>query len=279
MAQKTAAPSIRRFGGGEWRAEAARRDLVTGVRDWILWTSLGWLDVRQRYRRAILGPFWITISMAVMVVALGVLYAGIFRQDVRDFLPYLAAGFIVWNLISGTINEGTSAFVQSEGLIKQGGIPLSVHVFRVLFRNLIVGAHNLTVMLFVYIWQPALLSWEIAFLIPGIALIIANLSWLTMMVGVLCTRFRDLPPIIYNLLQIMFFMSPIMYKPNSLPAEMSFIAKANPVFYLVEVVRAPLLGQLPSVRTYEVLVGLAVVGWVAAYRFFKMTRSRVPYWV
>jgi ABC-type polysaccharide/polyol phosphate export permease len=244
-----------------------------------LWTSLGWLDVKQRYRRAMLGPFWITISMAVMVISLGIIYAGIFRQEIRQFLPYLAAGFIVWGLISATITDSTTTFVVAEGLIKQGGIPLSLHVFRTVFRNLVIGAHNFTVMLLLYIWQPGLLSWSLLLVIPGLALVVVNLTWISMLAGVLCTRYRDLPPVISSLLQIAFFLSPIMYRPSSLPAKLSFVADINPIFYLVETVRAPLLGEVPSPYGYAVLAVLAVVGWIVTFRLFQVARSRVPYWV
>ncbi len=255
------------------------RDLAGGLYDWNLWTSLGMLDVKQRYRRALLGPFWITISMSVLVVSLGIIYAGMFRIEVRHFLPYLAAGFIVWNLISTTITDSTAAFVLAEGLIKQGGIPLSLHVFRTVFRNLVIGAHNFTVMLLLYLWQPSLLGLSLPLLIPGLVLVVVNLAWISMLVGVLCTRYRDLPPIIVSLLQIAFFVSPIMYKPSTLPAELSFIVDINPIYYFIDVVRAPLLGEVPPAHAYAVLVALAVVGWIVTFRLFEVARSRVPYWV
>jgi len=279
MARNLAATSVRVFGDSGRKSEAAMRDLAGGLYDWNLWTSLGWLDVKQRYRRAMLGPFWITISMAVMVVSLGIIYAGIFRQEIRQFLPYLAAGFIVWGLISATITDSTTTFVVAEGLIKQGGIPLSLHVFRTVFRNLVIGAHNFTVMLLLYIWQPGLLSWSLLLVIPGLALVVVNLTWISMLAGVLCTRYRDLPPVISSLLQIAFFLSPIMYRPSSLPAKLSFVADINPIFYLVETVRAPLLGEVPSPYGYAVLAVLAVVGWIVTFRLFQVARSRVPYWV
>lgn len=270
---------IRHFGENERKDEAAMRDLAAGLRDWSLWMSLGWLDVKQRYRRAVLGPFWITISMGVFVFALGIIYAGIFKLDTTQFLPYLAAGVIVWNIISTTITESGEVFVRAEGLIKHGGIPLSLHVFRVVFRNLIVGAHNFTVMVLLYVWQPSLLSFNALLVVPGLVLVILNLTWISMLVGVLCTRYRDLPPIITNVMQIIFFLSPILYKPTTLPAKLSFIVNVNPVFYFVEAVRAPLLGETPRVRIFVVLVAFAVMGWVVTFRFFQVARSRVPYWV
>jgi ABC-type polysaccharide/polyol phosphate export permease len=267
------------LGAGRSNVQAAFDDLRSGLQQWILWMTLGWLDVKQRYRRAVLGPFWITISMLVLVVSLGVLYAGIFHQETRSFLPYLAAGFIVWNFISATITESTTTFVAAEGLLKQGGMPLSLHVFRTIFRNFVVSAHNLTVMLLIYIWQPSLLNWHLLLAIPGFVLMIANFVWISIIVGVLCTRFRDLPPIVTNLLQILVFISPIMYTPESLPPELAFIVKLNPFYYFIDAVRGPLLGLVPSPRTYLVLIALAVVGSLLAFYCFVRTRHRVAYWV
>ncbi|MCK9918522.1 ABC transporter permease [Microbacteriaceae bacterium K1510] len=267
------------FGAGRSSTQAALADLRDGLRKWRLWMNLGWLDVKQRYRRAVLGPFWITISMLVLVVALGVLYAGIFRQEIRSFLPYLAAGFIVWSFISTTITDGTITFVQAEGLLKQGGIPLTLHIFRTIFRNFVIGAHNLTVMLLMYLWQPSLLSWHLLLLIPGLILMTANLIWISAIVGTLCTRFRDLPPIVANLLQIFVFISPIMYKPTSVPPNLEFVIHLNPFYYFIDVVRSPLLGAAPSPTSYAVLVALAVAGSATAFYLFQRTRARVAYWV
>ena len=277
--RSSAAISIRLFGDSGRRREAALRDLAEGLYDWKLWTALGWLDVKQRYRRAMLGPFWITISMGVMVISLGVIYAGLFKQEICHFLPYLAAGLIVWNFISTTITDGTATFIQAEGLIKQGGIPLSLHVFRTVYRNLIIGAHNFTIMLLLYIWQPGLLSWSILLVIPGLALVAANLTWISTVAGVLCTRYRDLTPIVASLLQIAFFLSPIVYQRSTLPMQLHFVADVNPFFYLVEAMRAPLLGEVPPAYSYAVLAAFALMGWIVTFRLFEVARSRVSYWV
>jgi ABC-type polysaccharide/polyol phosphate export permease len=273
-------PTVIYFGtAGGYRREATVRDVLDALQRWRLWITLGWLDVKQRYRRAVLGPFWITISMAVLVLTLGTVYAGLFKQDVRSFLPYLAAGFIVWNFCTAAINESTTAFVQAEGLIKQGGIPLSLHIFRTIFRNFIISAHNLSVMLLLYVWQPSLLNWHLLLLVPGLALMLVNFAWISIIIAVFCTRFRDLPPIIGNVLQILFFVTPVMYRPETLPAHLSLLVKLNPFFYLIEVVRAPLLGSAPSAEAYAVLVSFAVGGSLLAFWFFARTRARIAYWL
>jgi ABC-2 type transport system permease protein len=272
-------PVVVYFGSGRAPGKAALQDIFAGLRQWRLWVSLASLDVKQRYRRAVLGPFWITISMAILVLTLGTVYAGLFRQDVHSFLPYVAAGFIVWNFCTGTINESTIAFVQADGLIKQGGLPLSLHVFRTIFRNFIINAHNLVVMVLLYMWQPALLNWHLILLVPGLMLMLANFAWLSIIIGVFCTRFRDLPPIITNVLQILFFVTPVMYRPETLPPHLSLFVKLNPFYYLMESVRAPLLGASPPLEGYAVLLLFVVGGTLLTFWFYGRTRGRIAYWL
>ena len=267
------------FGGVGNKSAHAWSDLKEGLRSWRLWTALGWQDVRQRYRRAVLGPFWITISMATLVFALGFIYAGLFRIDPQEFLPYIAGGFIVWFFFASGVNEATGGFISAEGLIKDGGRPLTMHVFRTVFRNIIIAIHNVVVMAAIYVWQPDLLNANFFLLIPGIILFTANLLWITLIVAILCTRFRDLPPIIANLLQMFFFISPVMYKPNILPPELTFVVAWNPLWYFIEVLRAPLIGQVPTAGSYAAMAIFAVVGSAVAFWFFRWTRARVPYWL
>ena len=124
-------------GGGSPRAPTPSRasqavvDIVGGMRDYHLWGLLAWQDIRQRYRRSTIGPFWLTISMGALVGGLGMLYAGLFRLQIADYLPFVAAGFVLWGFVSGVINEGCTAFIDAAAIIKQMRLPLSVHVFRV----------------------------------------------------------------------------------------------------------------------------------------------------
>ena len=87
-------------------AEMAMADLRDGFAAWRLWGRMGWNDILQRYRRSVLGPFWLTASMAIMVVALGVLYAEPFNTPIRDFLPFLCTDLLVWNLLAAFLSEG-----------------------------------------------------------------------------------------------------------------------------------------------------------------------------
>src|SRR5215213_1303597 len=104
-------------GSRSWRKAAD--DLIGGWKQRQLWGHLAWQDIRQRYRRSVLGPIWITISMAVTAVALGVLYVGLVQDDLSLQLPYILVGFRVWAFIAGCISEGSHVLMPLEGLAEQ----------------------------------------------------------------------------------------------------------------------------------------------------------------
>src|SRR3954468_17634150 len=146
-------------------------DLRSGWEQRALWGHLGWQDIRQRYRRSVLGPIWISISMAVTAVALGVLYAGLFGNELSVQLPYILVGFIVWAFISGCITEGADVFIANEGLIKHLPAPLSVHVFRLVWRQTLLFGHNMIVYLVMLVVFPQPLHWTVVFAIPAFVLL------------------------------------------------------------------------------------------------------------
>src|SRR5690606_38293826 len=100
------------------------KDISAAIREYSLVGMLGWQDVRQRYRRSVLGPFWLTISMGIMIFTIGVVFGHIFKTPMQEFLPFLAIGLILWGFISSVITEGCMGFIAAEGIIKQLPIPL-----------------------------------------------------------------------------------------------------------------------------------------------------------
>src|SRR6185295_7862424 len=88
----------------------AIQDVVDGAAQWPLWGKLGWNDILQRYRRSLLGPLWLTASMAVMVIALGVIYGQIFKIALDEFIPFLCVGLLIWGLISSVLTEAGTLF-------------------------------------------------------------------------------------------------------------------------------------------------------------------------
>jgi ABC-2 type transport system permease protein len=271
-------------GAKSWRRAAD--DLVGGWGQRELWGHLGWQDIRQRYRRSLLGPIWITISMAVTAVALGILYAGLFGNELSVQLPYILVGFIVWGFISGCISEGSEVFIANEGLIKHLPAPLSVHIYRLVWRQVLFFLHNLAVYAVMLVIFPQPLTWTSLVAIPAFLLLTANGAWAALLLGMVTTRFRDLTPITQSVVQLMFFLTPIVWiyddlvnSANPAIAERARLVEFNPFLHFIEIVRRPLLGQDQLVRQWVIVLVITVVGWALTLVVLRRYRSRVTYWV
>jgi ABC-2 type transport system permease protein len=256
----------------------AVNDLLEGLARWELWSTLGWHDIRQRYRRSIVGPFWLTLSMGIMVAGLAYLYAGLFGQNVENYLPYVATGMIVFSMISSVASEGSMVFIGSASLILQLRAPLSIYIYQMLWRNLLIFAHNISIYVFVLIFAKIDIGWNILLAFVGLFLILLNGVWVGLTLGGLSARFRDVPPIVSSIMQVAFFLTPIFWTPGSLPSRELFV-HLNPFYYLVEVVRMPLLGQTPPLFIWLVVIAMNCCGALVAIAFFARYRARIAYWV
>jgi ABC-type polysaccharide/polyol phosphate export permease len=260
------------------RQRAALRDFVDGFLAVHIWWQFGLHDVKQRYRRSVLGPFWLTISTGILVAALGFLYARILNQEVRDYLPFLAVGLIVWHFISTTISESCQAFIAADTLIKQVQAPMTVHVLRMLCRNFMIFLHQAIILILVAALSPPVTLLEVIWVPLGVLAIMVNMVWIALVLGPLCARFRDIPLIVQNIIQITFFVTPILWKPGVL-GDRGWVADWNPVYHFIELVRAPILtGSVPTASWIFVLA-TSVVGFSIALPLFARTRGRIAYWV
>jgi ABC-type polysaccharide/polyol phosphate export permease len=256
------------------------RDILAALQSYELAGVLGWQDIRQRYRRSSLGPFWLTISMGVLIGTLGLVFGSIFAAPMNELLPFFTIGLILWTLISTSLNEGCTGFTSAEAIIKQISVPLFSHILRVLWRNLVIFVHNLIIFPVVLLafWKPLP---AIAFLaLPGLVVLLVNLSWMALLLGVFCARFRDVPQIVSSLLQVFFYLTPIIWMPEMLPERASLLLlSANPFFHLIQLVRAPMLGTPPSTLSWQVCTVLATAGWGFTILFYGRFRSRIAYWL
>lgn len=262
--------------GARWPKALA--DLRGGLAHWELWATLGWHDIRQRYRRSVIGPFWITLSMGVMVASLGFLYSALFRQDLHTYLPFVSLGMIVWALIQGFTTEACSTFYLADSIIRQVRIPLSALVFRMMWKHIIIFAHNsvIYVLLMLILWDfpgsSALL------VLPGFLLLCLNATWVGLLLGTLGARFRDLQPIVASVMQVIFFISPILWTKDQLPQHLAWFS-SNPFGLVIDLIRMPLMGQTPPLSTWSSVIVMTIFGYALALAFFARFRGRIPYWV
>jgi ABC-type polysaccharide/polyol phosphate export permease len=257
---------------------AAVRELGSGMADWRLWLRFGWHDIVARFRRSWIGPVWLTASISVFIGALGFVYSTLFNVEITEYLPYLAIGVVTWTFIAAIAGESGLTFVESEVYIRQMRRSLMVYAMRVVWRNVIVFANQLVVALLV-VWILRDIHWEtLPLVFLGVALLILQALWVTLLVGILGARFRDLQSMIQIVLQIMFLITPVIWPPRLLGSK-SWIADYNPVHHCIEIVRAPLMGQIPELGSYVVAMAILLIGASLAIILYARFRTRVIYWL
>jgi ABC-type polysaccharide/polyol phosphate export permease len=254
------------------------RDLSEGLGRWRVWHALAWIDICQRYRRSIIGPFWITISLSIFIGVLGVLYSVLFKLQLKDYMPFLAAGYVVWMFVYTLVIESCQVFVESEHIIKQVRVPLTVFVLRTMWRNVIVLLHSVPIVIIVLAAFSSPIGLATLLIVPGLLLVTLNGIWVGMVLGILCARFRDIPTIVQNLMQIVFFVTPIFWPPELLkdhPALVDF----NIMYHMVELIRAPLLNRYATPVAWLSVLAVTVLGFVLASALFRRHGRRVSHWV
>jgi lipopolysaccharide transport system permease protein len=258
--------------------DLAFQDLIQGIKSFAVWSNLGALEVKQRYQRSVLGPWWVSISMLIFVVVLGSVFSRVFSISLAQYMPYFSAGYLLWLYISSCINESTELFRQNSGFIKQIKLPFSVYVFKFLTKNIVIFFHNFLVFLLVLLYFRVSIGWVALLAIPGFILLSANLYWISFLVALISTRFRDMVPIINSSIQMLFFATPISWDRKLLGTE-SKIVNFNPLVYFIDLVREPLLGNCPPLSSWMIVVSIACLGLGFAFFSFSRVRSRIPFWV
>ena len=261
-------------------ALTAAQDLGIGLMKSDLWGRLGWLEVKRRYHRTLLGPFWTSISLAMYVVAVGLVGSGLWHQEIREYLPFLISGMVAWLLVSTIISESCTLFVSGHALLRNVAFEYSILVYALVWRNLIIFLHNLVVYaLIVGLLRPSLIGPTMLLAAPGLMLIVANGLWISLLCGMFCLRYRDVTQLVTSIIQISMLITPIFWPPESIEGIYRLIfVKLNPLYHLIEVVRAPFLDKVPSLTSYAVVLLITACGWILTYRVFSNFRKRISYW-
>jgi ABC-type polysaccharide/polyol phosphate export permease len=271
-------PVVFETGGAPTTAQAFA-DIFHAIGRWELWLTMAWQDIKQRYRGSLLGPFWVTINMGVMIGSLTLIYGRLFGAQQKEYLPFLTLGFLVWLWMSNAATEATQVFVTAQRYVKQIRLPLTLFMFRLLARNLIILAHNFVVYIVVILAIGLNPGWAALLAIPGLLLGMVCMFWITTLFGMLGARFRDFPQIVTSLIQVVFYVTPIIWQPGQLAGRRYLIVDLNPVYYFIEIVRDPLMGHAPPIGYWKVtgLITLAIT--LLVFPLFRRFRNRLAYWV
>ncbi|MCI0756902.1 ABC transporter permease [Teichococcus vastitatis] len=271
--------SVRFNAADPQRLSRALRDLRQGFAQRRLAGALAWLDLRNRYRGSVLGPFWLTLSTAVMLASLGLLYSTLFQMSLAEYLPWLAVSLILWNMLAQMVTEACTSLTSAESIVRQMPLPFTVHALRCVTRNALVAAHNLPLVVIVLLIFGVLPGWSGLLALPGLLLLAVNALSASLLLGMVCARFRDIAPIVGSVMQIAFFMTPVIWKPQLLSPEYHWLLLLNPFYTLLELVRGPLIEGGGNLAVWLTAIGYTVVHCAVGFAFFVRFRGRVAFWV
>lgn len=245
------------------------------------WAYSTWLQIATKYRRTTLGLLWLCLPMAVFVIVLGNVYSHLMRSSPAAYLPYLAVGYALWRLIVQVVNDSVGAFSSHKALVMEGNVPLTDFILSALAK----GAFNLMFAGFVvagiFIWSSEFHATNLWTLGIGLPLLFLNLAWLSVCIALVGTRFPDTREIIGTVLVIGLLVTPILWPADKFPPDTwrGFTIRLNPAFHLIDVIRAPLLGQPVAPGSYPVVLGMCAGGWILAGLLFRRYARYVPIWL
>lgn len=255
------------------------RDMQASARLWRLWTHLGWGDILKQYRRSFLGPIWISVNTAIFIIVFSLIGAQLFNVPVAQYLSYFCFGHIFFTFFATSLNEGCQAYVAAEAFLKQAPYPKLTFVCRVMWRNLLMLAHNAPIALGVLLWTGTLERALPLWWLLGLCLTVPAITLAIALASVLTARFRDVPMIVTSLMQIAFFVTPVMWRADQLTARGQLVVHWNPLAAYLELLRAPLLGQPPSPQALGMAVGMLLVLTGLFLLTYVKVRRRIVYWL
>lgn len=258
----------------------AAKDFAEGWQKFNLWHTLGKLELKRRYRRTKLGPFWGAAQNAVYIICVGYIFSTLLSSDRDKYMPFLTTGIIAWMFVYNTMQEASTAFISTSGLRQQLPFPYSMFIYQTIWRNLLVHFHNYILYLAVIIIFPVKVDWHLILLIPGYFLVVGNLVWIATLIATAAARYRDITQLVAAVIQTMIFVTPIFYDASRLnDFQRTWLLPPNLLYHMAVVLRAPLLGETPPMSSYAILFGTMIVGTLIAARYFGKRRNKIIYWI
>ena len=261
-------------------SEAVADILNSTLRDWRLWWALSWNDTRARYRRTVLGPWWIVLGTGISLSGMGLVWGTLFGMNMKEFFPYLVAGYIAWQFIFMIISEGCSVFIEGHAAAIQLNFPSDkfIHVLRMTMRNTVLFWHTFFIFVVATLVGDVSVNWNSILVIPGFVLVLLNSLWMGLFLGVLGARYRDLSPLVNAVMGVLFFVTPVVWRKEQL-GDRGFLAEFNPFTHFLAVIREPLLGQPMPMVSVIVTCALLAVGGLLALWLFAATRRQLAFWI
>jgi len=254
---------------------------LKGFLYWHISLYMSLADIRRRYKRTLFGPFWVTLSVAIFISSMGIVFPILWHVDAKTYIPFFSSGFIIWTFFSSIITDSCGTFVDVGTLIKQTSLPYSIYAHVVVIRNFFIMLHHSVVFVAIMFIFHVPVNFNTLLLIPALIVLCVTGSWLSLLLGLLSLRFRDVRQIITSFLQVSMFITPVFWSADQLGSGLraKLMVALNPLYHFVEIAREPLLGRQPSATDWIAAILFCIVGWLLTMRVFGKYYRHVVFWL
>jgi len=239
--------------------------------------ELAWFEIKVKYTRSTLGPFWITLSMIILIGGLSFVFVSLWAIPLQRTMPWIALGIIIWNYISSYLDEASTLFIDGR-ILNMKISPLKLITIN-MFKHLIILLHNSVVIIAVIIFFDLKITDNYFYLIFSFIIIIINSISFGILFGFLCCRYRDFILIFRNLIYLIFLMTPIFWMPDILKGNRMILADVNIVYQVIQSIRDPILGNSLSNYTVSYLSIFTLITALLAFLIFKKFHKRIVFWI
>lgn len=235
-------------------------------------------DTEARYKRSVLGPFWLTFGTLIGVLGLGFVWSEVLNLNRQEFIPNLTVGLICWQFFAGCIGESPSVFIRNSSIVRNVPQPFFFYPMLLVSKYLMNFIHNFIIIIGVIIYYKVNVNIYTFIFIPMFLIILINFVFIALIFGLIGARYRDLEPTVLAVLPLLFFVTPILYKPSQLNLS-SWITDLNPLAYYVSAIREPLMGIAPSAGLWGGLLFITLSVVLLGTILLNNKIKRISFWL
>ncbi len=256
-------------------------DLNQSMKNYGYWVYSSWMEILLIYRATLLGPVWIIAGTALYIGLVGTLFQQVFGKNAPNYLPHVAMGIVLWSFLSQSVGSASRLLIQNRYMILSGTGRYTDYALKLIFKNGVLLIHNMVVVVIVFLFYPPDLSWSLLSLFATIPLFLLAVLGIAIMLSIVGARYRDVGELVHALFRIAFFVTPIVWMPQ-MRAENQIVALflyLNPFYYLLEIIRAPIISGVVPWFEIGVTTAMVGIGWFLTYSVYQRTKPYVALWI
>jgi ABC-type polysaccharide/polyol phosphate export permease len=254
-------------------------DLREGLGKWRLYHLIGSGDLRRRYARSRIGRLWVTLSTGLSIFIMAFIWSTLFKMTLSEMLPFMAVSLILWQFFSGIMSDSVRIFTSSSHLLLNQRMVCSTLVLASIYRNIITFLYNLIIIPIVFVAYSVPIGLELLLIFPGLMLVTITSVWVSYVLGALCARFRDLPNIINSVMQLAFYITPVLWKPDFIGEDRKWVMQYNPFTYFLNIMRSPIMREPFSMFDWSIAALITFTGLLFSLIFIGKYRRQILYWI